>query len=131
MALRIVKLFVSATTATTTTAGPTVTKFFYETTAQTAAGSTLTIAVGSFEDDTGAAATTLPALAADNSYFTVEINGVPQMSDTLAYTAGGAGTGQLEITVPVGSDPIEAQTPIILEVVNYDPQSSSTTTITT
>ncbi|HHW38554.1 MAG TPA: DUF4183 domain-containing protein [Bacillales bacterium] len=131
MGLRIVKLFASAATTTTTTAKPTVLKFFYETTAQTTAGNTLTIAVGSFETDGGIAATTLPDLTADNSYFKVEINGVLQMKDTLAYTSGGSGTGQLEITVPVESDPIEAQTPIVLEVVNYDPQSSSTTTITT
>jgi hypothetical protein len=131
LTLRIVKLFASAATTTTTTAGPTDDKFFYEAIAQTTAGNTLTIAVGSFETDTGAAAATLPDLTADDSYVQVEINGVLQMNSVFTYTAGGAGTGQLEIDVPVGSDPIEIGTPIVLEVVNYDPQSASTTTVTT
>ncbi|MGC5328399.1 DUF4183 domain-containing protein [Brevibacillus sp. SYSU BS000544] len=129
MPLRIVKLFVSATTTTTTTTVPTVNRFYYVTTAQTTAGNTLTIAVGSFDTDAGTAATTLPTLATNNSYIDVFVNGVQVMSDLLTYTAGAAGS--LEIDVPAGSEPIEADTPVVLEVVNYAPSSTSTTTVIT
>ncbi|WP_374724061.1 DUF4183 domain-containing protein [Calidifontibacillus erzurumensis] len=131
MALRIIKLFAQATTTTTTTTKPTVLKFFYETVEQTTPGNTLTIDAASFETDSGAAVTELPELPTDNSYFTVEINGALQMQDLLSYTPGATGVGKLEIDVPVGSDPIEAQTPIVLEVVIFDPESTSDTTIIT
>lgn len=129
MALRIMKIFASATTTTTTNTVPTVNRFFYVVAAQVAAGATLTIAAGDFETDAGAAATSLPALAANNSYINVFVNGVAVMNDLLTYTDGAA--GQLVIDVPVGSDPIEVATPVVLEVVNFVPSSISTTTIIT
>jgi len=129
MALRIVKLFVSASTTTTTTTGPTVERFFHEVSSQVTAGNSLTIPVGDFDSDSGDPATSLPTLATDNSYINVFINGVLVMNDLLTYTPGAAGS--LEITVPAGSEPIEATTPVILEVVNFAPTSTSTTDVTT
>lgn len=127
MALQLMKLFVSA--STTTDAVPTDTRFFYVTTAETAAGSTLTIDAADFFQDDGTAATTLPTLAANNSYYNVYINGVLQMDDISTYTPGGTGVGSLAINVPAGGDPIPAGTPIVLEIVQFAP--SSTTTVTT
>lgn len=127
MALQLMKLFVAA--STTTNAVPTDTRFFYVTTAETAAGSTLTIDAADFFQDDGTAATTLPTLATDNSYYNIYINGVLQMDDISTYTPGGTGVGSLAIAVPAGGDPIHADTPIVLEIVQFAP--SSTTTVTT
>jgi len=129
MPLRIVKLFVAASATTTTTTNPTVSRFFHEVAAQVAPGNTLTIAVGDFEDDTGTAATSLPTLATGNSYINVFVNGVLMMNDLITYTSGT--TGSLAIEVPVGSEPIEANTPVVLEVVNFAPTSTSDITVTT
>lgn len=127
MALQLMKLLVTATTTTVT--GPTPVKFFHVTTAQTAAGATLSIDAAAFFDDTGAAATSLPALATNNSYFNVNVNGVLQMQGISTYTPGATAVGSLAIAVPAGGDPIPADSPIVLEVVNYTP--TSTTTVTT
>lgn len=117
------KLHVTATT--TTDVVPTPEKFFYVTTAQTDAGSTLTIDAAEFFGDDGAATTELPALATDNSYFNVYINGVLQMEGNATYTDGATGTGSLAFDVPAGGDPILADTPVVLEVVNYSPASTT------
>ncbi|MGF9888803.1 DUF4183 domain-containing protein [Priestia megaterium] len=106
MPLQIMKLAIAATT--TVTASPTVSRFFYTATATT----------------TGAAATELPALATDNSYYNVYINGVLQMAGLSAYTAGAAGVGSLAITVPAGST-ILVGSPIVLEVTNFAPASDT------
>ncbi|AEH48085.1 MULTISPECIES: DUF4183 domain-containing protein [Anoxybacillaceae] len=127
MALQLIKLFVSASTSTD--AVPTDTRFFYITTAETAAGATLTIDAASFLQDDGNPATELPALAANNSYYNVYINGVLQMEGIATYTPGATGVGSLAINVPAGGDPIPANTPIVLEIVQFAP--SSTTTVTT
>lgn len=124
MALQLMKLQVVVNTSTTV--GPDPAKFFYVTTSDTAAGSTLTINTEDFFDDTGAVASTLPVLAVDNSYTQVFINGVLQMDGISVYTAGAAGTGSLAITVPVGDEAILANSPIVLKVVNYVPASEST-----
>ncbi len=104
---------------------PTVERFFNEAASTITGAGTLTIAVGDFWTDTGADATTLPALATDNSYFNVYVNGVLQMEDLLAYTPGGTGVGQLIITVPAGST-IEQNTPIVLAITNFTPTSDTT-----
>ena len=122
MALQLMKLLVTATT--TTTVGPTPEKFFHVTTAETPAGSTLSIDTADFFDDAGTAATDLPALATDNSYFNVYINGILQMEGILTYTPGATTVGSLDIDVPAGGDPILQSTPIVLEVVNYSPTST-------
>lgn len=127
MALQLMKLLVTA--STTTTINPTQEKFFYVTTAETAAGSTLTIDTADFFDNAGAEVTELPELATDNSYYNLFINGVLQMSNISTYTPGVTGVGSLEIDVPAGGDPILEGTPIVLEVVYYLP--TSTTQVTT
>lgn len=118
------KLLVTATT--TTNAVPTPEKFFYVTTAETAAGATLTIDAAAFFLDDGLAATTLPALATNNSYFNVYINGVLQMEGNSTYTPGATTVGSLEFDVPAGGDPIQQNSPVVLEVVNYAPTSNTT-----
>ena len=106
---------------------PTVERFFNEAASTVTGAGTLTISVDDFWTDTGADATTLPALATDNSYFDVYVNGVLQMEDLLAYTPGGTGVGQLTITVPAGST-IEQNSPIVLVITNFAPTSDTTIT---
>lgn len=127
MALQLMKLLVTATTTTTTV--PTTTRFFFVTTGTTAAGATLTIDAASFFDDAGAAVASLPALAANNSYFNVYINGVLQMEGNSTYTPGATGVGSLAFAVPAGGSDIPTGTPVVLEIVNYAP--NSTTTVST
>ncbi|MBB6730422.1 DUF4183 domain-containing protein [Cohnella zeiphila] len=127
MALQLMKLFVGA--ATTTAVGPDSSKYFYVTTADTAAGATLTIDAGSFFDDSGAAVTELPALEAGNSYFQVSVNGVLQMDGISTYTPGAAGTGSLAVAVPAGGSAIVTGTPVVLELATFAP--TSTTVVTT
>ncbi|NRG47871.1 DUF4183 domain-containing protein [Bacillus sp. CRN 9] len=123
MTLKIMKLAITANVTVDTS--PTVERFFNEAASTITGAGTLTIAVGDFWTDTGADATTLPALATDNSYFNVYVNGVLQMEDLLAYTPGGTGVGQLIITVPAGST-IEQNTPIVLAITNFTPTSDTT-----
>lgn len=123
MALQIMKLAITASSTVDTV--PTVERFFNEAASTVTGPGTLTIAVEDFFTDTGAAATTLPALATNNSYFDVYINGVKQMEDVSAYTAGGTGVGQLVITVPAGST-IEQNSPVVLVITNFAPTSNTT-----
>lgn len=118
------KILVSATTVTTVV--PDSQKFFYVTPATTDPGTTLTIDAASFFLDDGTAATALPVLAVDNSYFNVYINGVVQMEGNSTYTPGATGVGSLAFTVPAGGAAILAGTPVIVEVVNYAPASTTT-----
>ncbi|WP_274363662.1 DUF4183 domain-containing protein [Paenibacillus thermotolerans] len=124
MALQLMKLLVTATTITETV--PTPEKFFYVTASTTGAGTTLTIDAASFFDDSGAAVTALPVLATDNSMFNVYINGVLQMQGISTYTPGATTVGSLAIAVPAGGDSIPSGTPIVLEVINFAPTSSTT-----
>jgi hypothetical protein len=66
MALEIMKIVASATT--TTSVGPTVTRFFRKVPSDVTGAATLTIDAADFLLDNGNAATTLPALSAGNSY---------------------------------------------------------------
>ncbi|MGY0693616.1 DUF4183 domain-containing protein [Virgibacillus sp. FSP13] len=127
MALQLMKLTVSA--ETTVDIVPIDTRFFYVTSNATPAGSTLTIDAADFFADDGTAVTELPALAANNSYFNVYVNGVLQMRGISTYTPGTTGTGSLAIAVLTGGKTIPARAPIVLEIINYDP--TTTTTITT
>lgn len=127
MALQLMKIAVAATTVTSTDPAPE--KFFYVTPTEVAAGSTLTIDAADFFDDSGASVTALPALAVDNSLYNVYVNGVLQMQDLSTYTPGATGVGSLAFEVPPGGDSILASSPIILEVINFVP--SSTTTVAT
>ncbi|GER71188.1 hypothetical protein BpJC7_24910 [Weizmannia acidilactici] len=117
MGLKIIKLAVSSEAKIET--APTVTRFFYEVTEPIKDGSTLKIDASQFLDDSGNHVNTLPLLNLNNSYFNVYINGVLQMDDHFAYTAGEEGVGNLLISISEGS--IAAGTPIILEVINFDP----------
>lgn len=123
MPLKIMKLAITATSTVETF--PTVERFFNEVDATLTGAGTLTLAVEDFWTDTGADATALPALATDNSYFNVYVNGVLQMEDLLAYTPGGTGVGQLVITVPAGST-IEENSPVVLVITNFAPTSDTT-----
>ncbi|MGO4886878.1 DUF4183 domain-containing protein [Anaerobacillus sp. MEB173] len=123
MALQLMKLLVTA--STTTSVDPTPEKFFHVTTGETAAGSTLSIDTADFFDDAGLVANDLPALATNNSYFNVFINGVLQMEGISTYTPGATTVGSLAIDVPAGGDPILAGSPIVLEVINYSPTSTT------
>lgn len=122
MPLQIMKLAIAA--ATTVTASPTVSRFFYAATATTTGAATLTIDAADFFGDTGGAATALPALATDNSYYNVYINGVLQMAGLSTYMPGATGVGSLAITVPAGSS-ILTGSPVVLEVVNFAPDSTT------
>lgn len=124
MALQLMKIVVDV--ATTTAVTPQDTRFFYVTTADTAAGSSLTIDAASFFADDGSAVTALPALSTDNSYFNVFVNGVLQMEGLSTYTPGATGTGSLVIDVPAGGGPILVNSPVVLEVMNFAPTSDTT-----
>lgn len=124
VALQLMKLLVTASTTTTTV--PNNTKFFYVTPTEIAAGTTLSIDAADFFQDTGDPVVELPALATDNSYFNVYINGVLQMQDNSTYTPGETGVGKLEFNVPAGDDPILSGTSVVLEVVNFTPVSTTT-----
>ncbi|WP_096440083.1 DUF4183 domain-containing protein [Alteribacter populi] len=124
MALQLMKLQITATTTTEVTPEPE--KFFFVTTTQTEPDSTLTINPDDFFQDDGTEATELPVLEEGNSYYKVYINGVLQMEGLTTYTAGAPTVGSLAIAVPEGDDPILANTPIVLEVMNYDASSETT-----
>jgi len=122
MALQLMKLQVIATT--TVEANPQPQKFFYVTTADTTAGTALTIDAADFFDDSGAAVVSLPELAANNSMYSVYVNGVLQMEGITVYTPGATAVGSLVINVPAGGDPILAGSPVVLEIINYVPSST-------
>jgi hypothetical protein len=123
MPLQLIKLLVTA--STTTDVVPSSQKFFYITQSETAAGSTLTIDATSFFQDNGSAVTTLPALARDNSYFNVYINGVLQQKENSTYTPVATGVGSLAFAVPAGGGSILQGTTVVLEVVNHAPTSDT------
>lgn len=126
MTLQLMKLNIQVSTTVDT--NPVSQKFFHVTTGTTQPGDSLIIEPFQFFDDNGQAVTELPALEAANSYFTVSINGVKQMNGLIIYTPGTAGS--LTIEVPVtDTEPILANTPIVLEVVNFTP--TTTTNIAT
>lgn len=122
MALQLMKLQVTATTTVET--DPQLQKFFYVTPTETAAGATLTIDAADFFDDAGNGVTALPALAASNSMFNVYINGVLQMQGISTYTPGATAVGSLAIAVPAGGDPVLASSPVVLEIINFDPSAT-------
>src|SRR5690606_15661101 len=126
MALQLMKLAIDATTTIAT--APTLVKFFYVTPSDVAGGTTLTIDAADFFDDSGASATELPVLATDNSMFNVYINGVLQMQDISTYVPGATTVGSLEIAVPAGVDTIIADSPVVLEIVNFAPTSTTEVT---
>lgn len=123
MALQILKLAINAQSTVETF--PTVQKFFSVAPSTLVGETTLTIDTADFWDDTGAEATTLPALNPDNSFITVYVNGVQVMQDLVSYTPGASGTGELTITVPTGSSILQ-NSPIVLIVTNFTPTAQTT-----
>lgn len=124
MALQLMKIVAAASTPINTE--PTPEKFFFVTTSETAARTSLTIDAASFFQDDGNAATELPALATNNSYFNVYINGVLQMDGNSTFTPGATGVGSLVFSAPAGGDPILQSIPVVLEVVNFSPTANTT-----
>lgn len=124
MALQLMKIAISGTIDTDV--NPESEKFFYITTENTPAGSTLSIDAESFLADDGSEVEILPDLIQDNSYYTVEINGVEQMQGLSTYTPGATGTGSLDIALPPGGGSIPANQTVILQVVNFTATSSGT-----
>jgi hypothetical protein len=118
MALKIIKLVTSIQASTATV--PKISRFFYEMPYTFKGLATFNIDATNFVNDKGETITELPILNEKNSYFNVYINGMLQMEDNFAYTAGEEGIGNLFISVPEGSH-ITVQTPIILEVINFYP----------
>ncbi|BBO00354.1 MULTISPECIES: DUF4183 domain-containing protein [Sporolactobacillus] len=118
MGLKIIKPVFEAKTSIALS--PSVTRFFYELEQSVPEETVVKIDAAKFLDDTGAAVQSFPELELNNSYINVYINGVVQMEDNFAYTAGENGVGNLLITVPEGST-IAKGTPIIIEVANFDP----------
>lgn len=125
MALEIMKIVAAANT--TTNVVPTVTRFFRKVPSDVTGAATLTIDAVDFLKDDGTAATTLPTLAVNNSYFNVYINGVQQMGGISTYTPGGTGVGKLDISVPAGQT-VSQNSPVVLEIVMYVPTSTTTVT---
>ncbi|MFZ3587681.1 DUF4183 domain-containing protein [Bacillus sp. DJP31] len=118
MSLKIIKLAVASNTHIATS--PTVSRFFYEAFETIPETTFIKIDCSQFFDDTGTAVEYFPTLNLNNSYFNVYINGVLQMDDNFSYTAGEEGVGNLLISIPEGSE-IANGTPIILEVINFNP----------
>ncbi len=118
MGLKIIKLAVTAESKIATS--PRITRFFYEILEPIRESNSLKIDAADFFDDSGNKVDSLPSLNMNNSYFNVYINGVLQMEENFAYTAGEEGVGNLLIFIPEGSE-IAAGTPVILEVINFNP----------
>ncbi|WP_010530277.1 DUF4183 domain-containing protein [Lentibacillus jeotgali] len=93
-----------------------------------APGTTLTIDAASFFADDGTAVTALPELEANNSYYNVYVNGVLQMQGLTTYTPGASGTGALVINVPADSGALPRNSPVVLEIINYYPETAVTVT---
>lgn len=118
MGLKIIKPVM--TSEAKITIFPTITRFFYEMEKSVSELTTFKIDAAKFLDDAGNTVQSLPPLSMNNSYFNVYINGFLQMDDNFAYTSGEEGIGNLLISVPDDAE-INTGTPIIVEVVNYDP----------
>jgi hypothetical protein len=123
MAATLFKLVISAQTTTTVLTKPDVQRLFYNFDPEDVDEGVLTIAPGSFVDDTGSTVSTMPLITTDNGYYMLFINGVLQQ-ETL-YTVSETGVEIPDIgDVPEGA-------PIILVVTNFTPTADSQTTFLT
>lgn len=119
MALKIIKIaFIPKQSIS---ASPVVTRLFHEVPETISLISTHKIDAADFLDDQGEVVQNLPTLNMNNSYFNVYINGVLQMDDNFAYTAGESGIGSLLISLPEDAE-IPKGTPIIIEIINFNPE---------
>ncbi len=126
MAAKLLKLVMSAVTTTDVDINPEISKYFYELREDERTDDVLTIPAAQFPDDAGNIMTgNLTTVSTDNGYYLLFINGVLQQSSLFTVSTDGS---QVVInqasTIPVG-------TPITLTVNNFNPISTSTTTITT
>lgn len=119
LSLKIIKL--ALVPKQTVSTAPMVTRLFHEVTETILDVSTYKIDASGFFDDRGGEVQNLPSLNMNNSYFNVYINGVLQMDDNFAYTAGEDGVGSLLISLPENSE-IPIGTPIIIEIINFHPE---------
>ena len=118
MSLRIIKLAITSNQSVSTS--PSVTRLFHLVSETIPEMTTYKIGTSEFFDDSGEVADLLPSLNMNNNYFNVYINGLLQMDDNFAYTAGEDGVGSLIVTIPEESE-IPKGSPVILEVVNFYP----------
>lgn len=121
LSLRIIKL--SGSPSQTISTLPTVTRLFHVVPETISENSTHRIDASQFYNDAGEVVQKLPSLNLNNSYFNVYINGALQMDDNFAYTSGEEGIGSLLISVPEESEILEGS-PVIIEVVNFNPEIS-------
>jgi hypothetical protein len=121
LSLKIIKL--AGTPIQKISTLPTVTRLFHVVPETISEMSTHKIDTAQFFDDSGEAVQELPALNLNNSYFNVYINGLLQMDDNFAYTAGEEGIGSLLVSIPEESE-ITKGSPVIVEVINFNPEIS-------
>jgi hypothetical protein len=121
MPTEVFKVVVSA--STTTTARPNVSRFFFKTTAEVP-GKTLTINDTQFFDDNGdpVGAGGIVTAATNNGYYNLFVNGIAMQEDT--YTVS---TTSVVITTDENMG-LAQNTPIVLVVTNFDPESTTTIT---
>lgn len=119
MPLKIIKIVDNSNQ--TFSISPSVTRLFYEVPETINGVSTHKVEVNDFLNDSGEVVENLPVLNLNNNYFNVFINGVLQMDDNFAYTAGEQGIGSLIISIPEDSE-IPAGTSVIVEIVNFYPK---------
>jgi len=121
MPTEVFKVVVSA--STTTTARPNVSRFFFKTTTAVP-GKTLTINDTQFVDDNGdpVGAGGIVTATTNNGYYNLFVNGIAMQEDT--YTVS---TTSVVITTDEDMG-LVANTPIILVVTNFDPESTTTIT---
>lgn len=119
LSLKIFKLAINPNQSVS--ASPTVTRLFHEVPEHILEVSSYKIETTDFLDDSGEVAQNLPTLNLNNSYFNVYMNGVLQMDDNFAYTAGEVGVGSLLISIAEETE-IPKGTPIVMEIVNFHPE---------
>ncbi|MCK9268729.1 MAG: DUF4183 domain-containing protein [Alkaliphilus sp.] len=125
MAVQLFKLKIEVESILTTDLHPDVKQYFYELDPEDIDEGTLTAEASSFVDDEGNAATAFEALATDNGYYCLFINGALQQKDL--YSIEELNT-ELVIT---DAETIPAGALITLTVTNFVPVSSADNTVIT
>lgn len=125
MAVQLFKLKIVVDSDITTDLYPDVKQYFYELDPDDIDEGTLTAEASSFVDDAGNTATAFEALATDNGYYCLFINGALQQKGL--YSIGEQNT-ELVIT---DAETIPAGALITLTVTNFVPASSAVNTVTT
>jgi hypothetical protein len=119
MAKKLLKLVMSATT--TTTAEPTVLRYFYPATAAISSTSFVILA-SKFLKDNGNLATAIVTRTANNGYYMLYVNGQLQQSGIYTVTAANVTiAATAAITIPISGI-------VSLAVTNFAPISTTTAT---